>query len=59
LNVVKWLGGSNEDKFVLVEVKHGNAAGARILEEIELTRVLFEVYEGAVVRIIVELLSPY
>jgi len=58
LNAVEWLGGSNEEKFVLVEVKHGNATGARILEEIELTRVLFEVYEGAVVCIIVEQLTP-
>lgn len=44
---LRTIGGSKEDKFVLVELKPNNAS--RMLEEIELSRVLFEVYEGAVV----------
>lgn len=44
--------GIEEEKYSVVDVtKFGKAGGsAHILEEIELSRALFEIYEGAVVR---------
>lgn len=44
--------GAQEEKYAVVDItKVGQAGGsARILEEIEISRALFEIYEGAVVR---------
>jgi DEAD/DEAH box helicase domain-containing protein len=44
--------GAKEETYVIVDItKTGNAAGSgKILEEVELSRALFEIYEGAVVR---------
>jgi DEAD/DEAH box helicase domain-containing protein len=42
--------GVEEERYTLVDVTQINSGGAlRILEEIEVSRALFEIYEGAVV----------
>lgn len=49
LTVLDCLGGVQEDKYVLVDITK-SVASTKILEEIEISRAVFEVYEGGVVR---------
>lgn len=49
--------GIEEERYTLIDVTKFNRGGAaRILEEMEISRALFEVYEGGVVRVLVEVL---
>lgn len=46
------LRGVEEEKYVLIDVTEFERGGnAKLVEEIEISRALFEVYEGGVVRI--------
>lgn len=46
------LRGAEEEKYVLVDVTKLQSDGtAKLLEEIEISRALFELYEGAIVRV--------
>ena len=47
------LRGAEEDKYVLIDITEFERGGtAKLVEEIEISRALFEVYEGGVVRTI-------
>jgi len=46
------LRGVEEEKYVLIDITEFERGGsAKLVEEIEISRALFEVYEGGVVRI--------
>jgi len=46
------LRGVEEEKYVLVDITEFEPGGtAKLVEEIEISRALFEVYEGGVVRV--------
>ena len=47
------LRGVEEEKYVLIDITEFERGGtAKLVEEIEISRALFEVYEGGVVRVI-------
>jgi hypothetical protein len=50
LNRLGYLGGAQEDTYVVVEIrKDRTQQAAYMLEEVEVSRALFELYEGGVV----------
>jgi DEAD/DEAH box helicase domain-containing protein len=45
------LRGAQEEKYTVVDVTKQSGGSANIIEEVEISRALFELYEGGVVRV--------